>query len=91
MFPLEVGTWGADPLKFRQQYGKDLLMMGGFDKIVMPRGEAAMRAEFERLLPVMRAGGFIPSVDHQTPPEVSLEQYRGYLRLLAEYVRAAGG
>jgi len=53
------------------------------------RGEAAMRAEFERLAPLMRRGGFIPSVDHQTPPEVSLEQYRIYLRLLEEYTAAA--
>jgi len=44
-----------------------------------------MRAEFERLLPVMRKGGFLPSVDHQTPPEVSLENYRTYLRLYEEY------
>ena len=33
----------------------------------------------------MRTGGFIPSVDHQTPPSVSLEEYRCYLRLLEEY------
>jgi hypothetical protein len=33
----------------------------------------------------MRAGGFIPSVDHQTPPEVGLDAYRVYLRLLEEY------
>jgi hypothetical protein len=26
-------------------------------------------------------------VDHQTPPGVSLEQYRVYLRLLEEYTR----
>ncbi|GAG05329.1 unnamed protein product, partial [marine sediment metagenome] len=32
MFPIEVGTWGGDPIKFRKQYGKDLLLMGGFDK-----------------------------------------------------------
>lgn len=44
-----------------------------------------MRAEFERLLPLMKTGGFIPSVDHQTPPGVSLEQYRDYLRLLNEF------
>ena len=49
------------------------------------RGEAAMRAEFERLVPLMRTGGFIPSVDHQTPPGVSLEQYRCYLGLLQEF------
>jgi hypothetical protein len=34
----------------------------------------------------MKTGGFIPSVDHQTPPGVSLEQYRCYLRLLDEYM-----
>ena len=44
-----------------------------------------MRAGFERLAPLMKTGGFIPSVDHQTPPGVSLEQYRVYLRLLDEY------
>ena len=49
-----------------------------------------MRAEFERLLPMMRAGGFIPSVDHQTPPGVSLDQYRSYLRLLDEYTAMTG-
>jgi hypothetical protein len=51
----------------------------------MPRGEAAMRAEFDRLTPLAKSGGYIPSVDHQTPPGVSLEQYRVYLRLLDEY------
>jgi hypothetical protein len=33
----------------------------------------------------MKSGGFIPSVDHQTPPGVSLGQYRVYLGLLEEY------
>jgi hypothetical protein len=51
----------------------------------MHLGEAAMRAEFERLVPIMRTGGCIPSVDHQTPPAVSIDDYRLYLRLLDEY------
>jgi hypothetical protein len=45
----------------------------------------AMRAEFERLVPLIITVGFIPSVDHQTPPGVSLKQYCVYLRLLNEY------
>ena len=53
--------------------------------MTMNQGEAAMRAEFERLGPLMKTGGFIPSVDHQTPPGVALEQYRVYLRLLNEF------
>jgi len=39
----------------------------------------------------MRLGGFIPSVDHQTPPGVSLEQYRDYLALMWEYTERAAG
>ncbi|MCD6352224.1 MAG: hypothetical protein J7M26_08900 [Armatimonadetes bacterium] len=76
---------GVDVNQLRRDY-PDLLMIGAFDKTVMHLGEEAMRAEFERLMPVMKSGGYIPSVDHQTPPEVSLEDYRLYLRLLREYV-----
>jgi len=89
----EVGVEGCDPLE--RQAGVDVAqirrdhprwrMVGGFDKTVMHLGEAAMRREFERLLPVMRSGGLIPSVDHQTPPDVSLENYRIYIKLLHEY------
>ena len=53
--------------------------------MTMTRGEKEMQNEFERLRPLMASGGFIPSVDHQTPPGVSLEQYRTYLKLLNEY------
>ena len=67
----------------------DFMMIGGYDKTIMHLGEAAMRAEFERLLPAMRAGRYIPSVDHQTPPGVTLEQYRIYVRLLGEYALRA--
>jgi hypothetical protein len=85
VLPLERQA-GVDGMAIRQRY-KDVCMVGHFDKMVMNRGEAAVRAEFERLVPLMRSGGFIPSVDHQTPPGVSLEEYRVYLRLLEEYTK----
>jgi hypothetical protein len=85
VLPLERQA-GVDGLKLRAQFPR-LRMIGHYDKMVMNRGEAAMRAEFERLRPLMKTGGFIPSVDHQTPPGVSLEEYRVYLRLLEEYTR----
>ena len=53
--------------------------------MVMSKTEEDMRREFERILPVMTSGGYIPSVDHQTPPEVSLENYKIYVRLFKEY------
>jgi hypothetical protein len=58
--------------------------------MVMPKGENAMRKEFERLGPLMKSGGFIPSVDHQTPPGVSLEQYRSFRKLLNDYTSKEG-
>ena len=85
VLPLERQA-GVDGMKLRQQF-PNLRMVGHFDKMTMNRGEAAMRAEFERLVPLMKSGGFIPSVDHQTPPGVSLEQYRCYLRLLDEFTK----
>lgn len=85
VLPLERQA-GVDGLKLRAQFPR-LRMIGHYDKMVMTRGEAAMRAEFERLRPLMKSGGFIPSVDHQTPPGVSLAEYRVYLRLLEEYTR----
>jgi hypothetical protein len=83
VLPLERQA-GVDGAALRRQFPA-LRMVGHFDKMTMPKGEAAMRAEFERLRPLMQSGGFIPSVDHQTPPGVSLEQYRLYLRLLEQY------
>lgn len=87
ILPLERQA-GVDLLKLRETYPR-FLFLGHFDKMVMSKGEQAMREEFERLLPVMRQGGFIPSVDHQTPPGVSLENYQIYLRLLREYCEKA--
>jgi hypothetical protein len=95
----QVGVEGLMP--FERRAGVDVArvraehprfgIIGAFDKTVMRHGADAMRAEFERLLPVMKLGGFIPSVDHQTPPDVSLEQYRTYVQLLREYCEKAGG
>ena len=87
VYPLERQA-GVDIAKIRKEY-PDFLMMGAYDKMVMSKGRFEMKAEFERLLPVMKSGGFIPSVDHQTPPGVSLENYRIYIDLFKEYARKA--
>ena len=83
VLPLERQA-GVDGMALRRAI-PELCMVGHFDKMTMNKGEAAMRREFERLRPLMASGGFIPSVDHQTPPGVSLDQYRIFRRLLDEY------
>ncbi len=90
---IDTGVQGLYPLErqsmvdvnfIREKY-PDFLMLGGFDKTIMKHGEEAMRKEFERLAPVIKSGGYIPSVDHQTPPDCSLENYKLYVKLLKEY------
>jgi len=87
IFPLERQA-GTDVAALRRLY-PDMVLMGGFDKMTMDKGEAAMRAEFERLLPVARQRGFLISCDHQTPPAVSFQDYQCYLRLFREYAEKA--
>lgn len=89
----ESGIEGILPLE--KQAGTDLtvlrknnpgqLYIGAFDKMVMNKGEEAIRNEFERLLSMARQGGFIISCDHQTPPQVSLKDYKLFLKIWREY------
>jgi len=78
-FPIEVGTWNADPLELRRRFGENLLMMGGFDKRILAAGPAAIDAEVERLAPLAEEGGFIPFCDHRVPPDVPLRYYLHYV------------
>jgi hypothetical protein len=96
---VEAGADGILPVE--RQAGTDIAALrarlprvcyiGGFNKLVMDKGEAAMREEFERLLPIARQGGFAIACDHQTPPQVSYDDYQLYLRLMREYAVKAMG
>lgn len=87
VYPLERQS-GVDIARIRRDY-PSFLMLGGYDKMAMSKGGMAMRGEFERILPVMRSGGYIPSVDHQTPPGVSFENYCAYIHLFREFAHQA--
>jgi hypothetical protein len=88
ILPLERQA-GVDMAVLRRNH-PNMRFIGHFDKMTMDKGEARMRAEFERLLPTAAAGGFLISCDHQTPPGVSYENYRLYLDLFREYAGKAG-
>ncbi len=44
----------------------------------------------ERLQPLVRAGGFIPGVDHRVQADVKLENYKYYLKLKRELLGVGG-
>ena len=84
MFPMEVGTWGADVVKYRREYGRELLMMGGFDKHILAGPKEGIEREVRRLAPLVEEGGFIGFADHRVPPDVPLENYLFYLKKVRE-------
>lgn len=78
MFPLEVNP-GNDPVALKKEYGRALLIRGGFNKFALHEGRAAILAELKRLEPAVAEGGFIPHVDHRCPGEVEWDTYCYYI------------
>ena len=77
MFPLEVNP-GNDPVALKKEYGREILIRGGFDKMVLHQGREAILRELLRLEPAVAEGGFIPHIDHRCPGQVSFDTYCYY-------------
>jgi len=78
-FPIEVGVWKADGMAFRKKYGKELRIIGHFDKMTLEQSHAAVEAEIQRLMPLIRDGGFVMMPDHLITPGVALSDYQWFL------------
>ena len=85
LYPIEIGTTGNDPLELRRRFGKELRMMGGFDKRIIAESRHAIEAEVVRLSPLVQEGGYIPMCDHYVPPDVSLSNYQYYRTCAARW------
>lgn len=86
--PMDVNA-GMDIVAVRRQFPQ-LKFIGGYNKLMVEKGPEAIDAEFARILPVVRQGGYLVGNDHQLPPSASLENYRYYIRRLKEVMAQAG-
>jgi len=86
--PMDVNA-GIDIIKVRENYPQ-LQFIGGFNKLAIAEGKDAINREFERLIPIIRQGGYIPGADHQVAPSTSLENYKYYIRKLKEAMMQSG-
>lgn len=80
--PVEIAA-GNDPLELRKAYGKDLRMLGGIDKRALAKGRKEIYEEVTKVTTLIEKGGYIPHVDHAIPPDVPLENFLYYRRLLS--------
>ncbi len=89
MFPFEVNCSGH-PGEVLSEYGKDLRIMGGVDKLELGKGKEAIKRYLESIAPFVSEGGFIPFCDHRCPPNVKEGDYLYYLDLKEAMFGTAG-
>ena len=77
MFPIEA--LHTDPRRLREEYGDNVLLLGGVDKMALIAGRDAIDRELDRLHPLVEGGGYLPCVDHRVPPDVTYGNYLYFL------------
>jgi len=81
--PMEVAA-GNDINAFRARFGRQIAYQGGIDKRAIAAGGEVLRAELERIRPVVEDGGYIPGCDHGVPPDISWQNFQDYALQLAQ-------
>jgi uroporphyrinogen decarboxylase len=84
LWPFEVQA-GMDVLKVREAWPQQFAILGGMDKRELAKNQAAIAAEVRRVLPAMlKKRGYVPSLDHNVPPDVPFENWIYYRDLVRE-------
>lgn len=78
LLPFEVNSC-CHPKELLDEYGTDLRIMGGFDKMALGQGPPAIKSYIESLVWCVERGGYIPFCDHRCPPNIKPEDYLYYL------------
>ncbi len=86
--PLDVNA-GVDIVEVRKQY-PHLKLIGGFNKLCIAAGKEAIDKEFERIMPVIRQGGYLPGTDHQVAPSTSMQDYLYFVKRLTACMKETG-
>ncbi len=80
IWPMERAADSQDPIALRKKYGKQLRLWGGVDKRELTKDKKAIDEALHYLAPLVEEGGFIPTIDHTVPPDISLENFMYYLK-----------
>jgi uroporphyrinogen decarboxylase len=87
LWPIERASNDMDPIALRKKYGHALRIWGAVDKRCVAAGKPVIDEHLRTMIPLIEDGGFIPTVDHTVPPDVSLENYLYYTKLKEKLLR----
>jgi hypothetical protein len=80
-WPLEAMA-GMDAPGLRLRHGSELLLGGNIAKEAVIAGPQAIDREVERLMPLIREGGFLPALDDMASPDMPFSHYSYLIRKL---------
>jgi len=87
LWACEVNTKAMDYNELRNEFGKDLRLIGGIDLDALRNGKEAIRKEIlEKVPTLIKSGGYVPIADGRVREEVSFENYVYYRTLLNEII-----
>lgn len=90
LWACEVNPEAMDYRELRQEFGRDLRLIGGIDLDVLLEDKEAIRREVEeKVPPLLEEGGFVPLADGRIRGSVPFENYVYYRKLLDSVIQTA--
>jgi uroporphyrinogen decarboxylase len=87
LWACEVNTEAMDYRDIRQEYGRDLRLIGGIDLDSLLDSKDAIRQEIEEKVPALLGqGGYVPLADGRVRVDVPYERYIYYRQLLQDMI-----
>lgn len=88
LWACEVNTEAMDYSSLRQEFGRDLHLIGGIDLDVLRKDKAAIMAEMEaKVPPLLAQGGYVPLADGRVREDIPFENYIVYRELLQKFTQ----
>lgn len=87
IWPIERAAESMDPVFLRAKYGRALRLWGAVDKRCIAAGGKTIDDHLRKMIPLIEKGGFIPTVDHTVPPDISLEKFIYYMKQKSKLLR----
>jgi hypothetical protein len=85
--------WAVEPppdtmdyLLLRQEFGRDLRLIGGIDADVLHQGKPAIRCAVDRVADLSLQGGYIPLLDGRVRQDVPYQEYQYYRQQLSNII-----
>lgn len=70
---------GMNPVRIKAEYGEQLRIWGGVDKRELAKGRKEIDVALQELALLIETGGYIPTLDHTFPPDISWGNFCYYM------------